>query len=410
MLITMASRNLWRAKRRTLITLFTVAFGVWLSVTFTGMGDYMYTNMLDTGARMGFGHVTVQAKGYQETPGLNRPLLGAIEVAQKLRARPDIDHAVTRIGGQAMFASAQKSVGGMFFAIDPHKERTQDNTFLKAITQGELFTSSTGRGVVVGSVMAEKLGLRLGKRLVYTMVDQSGELVSEVAKVSAIFSTGVDDVDGSVALLPLGRIQKLVGYSAADGTHIATFLMDHRSAESLQSSLGPELAAVDQEVLTFRQTQPELAGMVEIDRAMNYFFQILVALLVGAGVLNTILMSVLERRTEFGVLMAIGARPSQLFGLVIVESFMVGVLGLITGAMLTAPWYIYMRYVGLDFSGAMEGPSAGGVLVDPIVKLVLYPSSAAIIAIGVIIVTVLAGIYPAWQAGREAPVDTLKAL
>ncbi len=410
MLVTMASRNLWRAKRRTLITLFSVAFGVWLSVTFTGMGDYMYTNMLDTGARMGFGHVTVQAAGYQEAPGFNRPLLGAVQVADELRARPDIDHAVARVAGQAMFASAQKSVGGMFFALDPDKERLEDNTFLKAIVEGKFFSSNTGRGVVVGKVMAEKLGLRIGKRLVYTMVDKSGELVSEVAKVSAIFSTGVDDVDGSVALLPLGRVQKLLRYTADDATHVAAFLTDHRSAGDIQRTLGAEVAADGQEILTFRETQPELAGMVEIDRSMNYFFQILVALLVGAGVLNTILMSVLERRREFGVMMAIGARPVELFGLVVLESFMVGVLGLISGAILTAPWYIYMRDVGLDFSNAMEGNSAGGVLVDPVARVVLYPSSAVVIAVGVILVTVVAGLYPAWQAGREAPVDTLKAL
>lgn len=410
MLLTMASRNLWRAKRRTLITLFTVAFGVWLSVTFTGMGDYSYTNMLDTGARMGFGHVTVQHAGYQDAPGLDRPLLGATQIAEALKARPDITHAIARVGGQAMFASAQKSVGGMFFALDPAAERTEDNTFLKAITKGQLFTSNTGRGVVVGSVMAEKLGLRLGKRMVYTMVDRHGELVSEVAKVSGIFSTGVDDVDGSVALLPLGRIQKVVGYAPEDATYVAAFVQDHRDADAVALQVGALPEHRGHEVLTFRQTQPELAGLVEIDRSMNYFFQILVGLLIGAGVLNTILMSVLERRREFGVMMAIGARPAEIFSLVVVESFFVGILGLIVGGALTTPWFIYMRDVGLDFSQYAEGNSAGGVLIDPVMHIVLYPSSAVAIAGGVLLVTVGAGLYPAWQAGRERPVDTLKAL
>ncbi len=410
MLLTMASRNLWRAKRRTLITLFTVAFGVWLSVTFTGMGDYSYTNMLDTGARMGFGHVTVQQAGYQDAPGLDRPLQGATQIAATLTARPDITRAIARVAGQAMFASAQKSVGGMFFALDPDAERTEDNTFLKAMTEGQLFESNTGRGVVVGSVMAEKLGLRLGKRMVYTMVDRHGELVSEVAKVSGIFSTGVEDVDGSVALLPLGRIQKVVGYGPQDATYVAAFVQDHRDADAVATQVGTRPEHSEHEVLTFRKTQPELAGLVEIDRSMNYFFQILVGLLIGAGVLNTILMSVLERRREFGVMMAIGARPAEIFGLVVVESFFVGLLGLVVGAVLTTPWFIYMRDVGLDFSKYAEGNSAGGVLIDPVMHIVLYPSSAITIATGVLLVTVGAGLYPAWQAGRERPVETLKAL
>ena len=150
--------------------------------------------------------------------------------------------------------------------------------------------------------------------------------------------------------------------------------------------------------------------MVEVDRAMNRFFQVLVALLIGAGVLNTLLMSVLERRREFGVMMAIGTHPAQLFGLVVVESFLVGVLGLIVGAVLTAPWYLYMTSAGLDLSEMTEGASSGGVLIDPVVRLVLYPSSAAAIVAGVLLLTVLAGLYPAWQAGRIPPVETLKAL
>lgn len=410
MLFRMASRNLWRAKRRTLITLFTVAFGVWLSVTFTGMGDYSYTNLLDTGARMGFGHITVQAKGYRDAPGLNRPLLDATEVAEGLRGRDEITQAIARVSGQAMFASAQKSVGGMFFAIDPALERVQDNTLLKAITEGALFTSREGRGVVVGKVMAEKLGLRLGKRLVYTLMDRHGEIVSEVAKVSGIFSTGVDDVDGSVAILPLGRIQTLVGYGPKDATYVAAFVHDHRAAAAVAQAVRGESEAAGHEVLTFRETQPELVGLVEIDRSMNYFFQVLVGLLIGAGVLNTILMSVLERRREFGVMMAIGSRPIELFGLVVVESVLVGIFGLLVGAVLTAPWYYYMRVVGLDFSEVAGGNSAGGVLIDPVMHIVLYPSSAALIALGVLLVTVGAGLYPAWQAGREPPVETLKAL
>lgn len=410
MLLKMAGRNLWRAKRRTLITLFTVAFGVWLSVTFTGMGDYTYTRMLDTGARMGFGHVTVQAEGYQDAPGIDRPLRGAFALAEELNRRPDVAHAAPRIAGQAMFATASRSVGGVLFALDPRLERPEDNTFVEAIVEGELFDDPDGRGAVVGKVMADKLDLRLGKRIVYTMVDEDGELVSEVARVSGIFSTGVDDVDGAFALLPLGRVQKLVGYAEGDASFVATFVTDHRAADEVANALRAEHGPEGREVVTYRDTQPELAGLVAIDRSMNYFFQVLVALLIGAGVLNTILMSVLERRRELGVMMAIGARPSEVFGMVVAESFLVGVLGLVVGAVITTPWYVYMQRVGLDFSEVTGGTTAGGVLIDPVMRISLFPESAVAIVVGTLVLTVLAGLYPAWQAGREPPVETLKAL
>jgi ABC-type lipoprotein release transport system permease subunit len=409
MLFRMAARNLWRAKRRTLITLFTVAFGVWLGVTFTGTADYSYTNMLNTGARMGFGHVTVEGEGYAEAPGLDRPLLGATSVAAALAARPDVARAIPRVVGQAMFATASKSVGGMFLGVDPAQESPEVDTFLAGLVEGELFTDPQGRGVVVGAVMAEKLDLRLGKRVVYTLVDREGEIVSEVARVSGIFKTGVDEVDGSLALLPLGRVQAVVGYGPEDATHVAVFLADHRRAGAVAAALAAQVTE-GQEVRTYRDTQPELAGLIEVDRTMNYFFQVLVGILIGAGVLNTILMSVLERRREFGVMMAIGARPGELFRMVVMESLLVGLLGLVLGAALTTPWYLYMRRVGLDFSAMMEGSSAAGVLLDPVVRITLYPESVVGIAAVVLLITVLAGLYPAWQAGREAPVETLKAL
>jgi len=410
MLFHMAARNLWRAKRRTLITLLTVSFGVWLAVTFTGTGDYGYTNMLNTGARMGFGHVTVEAKGYADAPGLDRPLMGAVTAASALQARPDVAQAIPRVVGQAMFASATKSVGGMFLGVDPARESAEVNTFLAGLTEGKLFDDLQGRGIVVGTVMADKLGLELGKRVVYTLVDAHGQIVSEVARVSGVFKTGVEEVDGSVALLPLGRVQNVVGYGADDATHVALFLEDHRASSLVAAAIAPSAEAAGQEVRTFRETQPELAGVVELDRSMNYLFQVLVGILIGAGVLNTILMSVLERRREFGVMMAIGARPVELFRMVVLESLLVGLFGLALGALLTTPWFYYMRDVGIDFSQMVEGSSAGGVLIDPVVRIALCPESAAAIAVAVLLITVGAGLYPAWQAGREPPVETLKAL
>ena len=258
--------------------------------------------------------------------------------------------------------------------------------------------------------MADKLGLRLNTRLVYTLVDRHGEIVSEVARVSAIFKTGVDEVDGSIALLPLGRVRSVIGYGAADATHVAVFLEDHRRAAQVAAALRAGAAAAGREVRTLQETQPDVAGVVQLDRSMNYLFQVLVGILIGAGVLNTLLMSVLERRREFGVMMAIGARPMELFRLVVIESALVGVLGLALGAALTAPWFLFMRDVGLDLSKMMGGTSAGGVLIDPVVRIALYPESAAAIAAAVLTITVVAGLYPAWQAGREAPVETLKAL
>jgi ABC-type antimicrobial peptide transport system permease subunit len=133
--------------------------------------------------------------------------------------------------------------------------------------------------------------------------------------------------------------------------------------------------------------------------------------LIAAGILNTLLMSVLERTREFGVMMAVGMSPAALFKLVIVESFYLALIGLVVGIVITTPWYAYLHYVGIDFSGTIgQDYSAAGVLVDPLFKIRLYKESIIAILIGVFGLTLVSGLYPAWRAGRIPPVESLKAM
>ncbi len=410
MLWRMAWRNLWRRKRRTLITLGSVAFGVWLSFTFTGMGGNTYNSMIDTSARMGFGHLTIHPAGWLDSLGLDHRLVDAEALAKRVSATPGITGAYVRISGQAMFATANNSTGGVFYAIHPGAESAKVDLFVRSIVEGRLFDEHE-HGIVVGKIFAEKLGLRLDKRVVYTMVDANGEIVSDVARVSGIFETGVDDVDGAFALLPIERVRKTLGYGEKEATLVAVFIDDHRKADHYQGVLGSLLSSPDEVVSTWKKTQSSIAGLIQIDRSMNYLFQTLIAILIAAGVLNTILMSVLERKREFGVMMAVGSMPSQLFGLVTAEAFMVGIVGSIVGVILSGPWYLFMSRVGIDISG-MYGADvdASGVLIDPVLRLHLFPENVAAILIGVFLLTMLAGLYPAWQAGRDPPVQTLKEI
>ena len=152
----LAWKNLWRHKRRTLITGFSISLGVFLSVTFTGTGDYSYTNMIDASATMGFGHVTIEAKGFNDTPTLDKRLKNSEKIRKEIIQLPNVSTATVRIMGQAMFASASKSVGGSFLAINPATESAKINLMIRAITEGELFDETDGRGVIIGTVMAEK--------------------------------------------------------------------------------------------------------------------------------------------------------------------------------------------------------------------------------------------------------------
>jgi ABC-type lipoprotein release transport system permease subunit len=407
----MAWRNLWRRKRRTLITAISIGFGVMLAVTFTGSGDYWYTNMINAGATMGLGHITIEPHGYNQTPSLDKRLLNVGQIRKHVLTIPGVSNAIVRIMGQAMFASASKTIGGMFLAVDPSQESPDQNLLLRSLIQGQLFPGTDGRGIVVGSKMAKKLNLHIGKKLVYTTTDISGEIVSEIARVTGIFETGVGEVDGALVLLPINSVRAILHYDDEDATLVAVTVNDQRYAERIRDKIAAAVGNPLREVLTWKQTQTELAGIITMDKSGNYITQVLIGLLIAAGILNTLLMSVLERTREFGVMMAVGMSPSTLFKLVLVESFWLALIGLAVGIIITAPWYAYLHYVGLDLSGAIgKDYSAGGVLVDPIFRIRLYKESIIAILAGVFSLTLLSGIYPAWRAGRTPPVESLKAI
>ncbi len=407
----LAWRNIWRRKRRTLITAFSIGFGVFLSVTFTGSGDYTYTNMIDMGASMGMGHVTVQPVGYHLKPTLDKRVKDSATLHQEIMALPGVAGATVRITGQAMFASARKSVGGAFIAVDPAFETKDNNLLLASMIEGSLFTEKAGRGIVIGSKLAKKLKVRIGKKIVYTTTDAHGEIVSNIARISGIFTTGIDMVDGVMALLPIASVQKTLSYAADEATLIAVVIKDQRHAEAMRDQIAILPGAKHVDVLTWKKSQPDLAGVIAFDKAGNYISQLLVGMLIAVGILNTMLMSVLERTREFGVMMAVGMSPKVLFKLVMVESFWLTVVGLILGIVITAPWYYFLYNTGIDFSGAFGSDfSYGGVLVDPVFKARLFKESVMAILGGLFTLALLAGLYPAWRAGRIPPVESLKTI
>lgn len=405
----LARRNLWRQKRRTLITAFSIAFGVLLAVTFTGVGDHYYTRMVDAGANMGMGHISITAPDYNRSPSLKKRLSNAPALRDLIISHPNVADATIRINGQAMFASASKSIGGMFVAIDPRQENATNNLFIRSLIDGDVFADADSKGIVVGEKIASNLNLGIGKKVVYTTTDASGEIVSAIERVTGIFKTGVAEVDGAMVLLPIRRVQNVLGYSDDQATLIAVNIKDQRRVAKTKDLFAAMKDFKQTEVMTWQQSQPDLAGMIAIDKSTNYISQVLIGLLVAAGILNTMLMSVLERKHEFGVMMAVGMSPKTLFLLVMVESFWLAVLGLIIGVIISAPWYYYMSTTGIDLSSVIGADmDLGGVLIDPIMKIRLFKESIFAILFGLFFLSLTSGAYPAWRAGRVLPVDSLK--
>lgn len=408
MLIRMALRNLGRNTRRTLITLVSISFGLMLALIFTGIGDSQYTKLINGAAQLGWGHIAVLAEGYVDFPSLTRSIGRVDERLEAIRRDPAVERAVARIAGQAMLSTARESVGVGFIAIDPAAETPETLLVLKHITEGSLFEADDPNGMVIGRKTADSLGVRIGDKVVYTCTDRHGEIVSGLGRVRGIYQTGSDQVDRFLALLPMDKVRTIIGYQPDEATVIAGFCRDVSRVDTIRNRLVRQPVFEGVDVSLWKKTSPDMAGLISIDRTFNYLFQVIVFLLVAAGILNTILMSVLERSREFGVMIAVGMSPARLFGLIIVEAVWLGLFGVIGGLIVTAPIHYWLHHTGWDLSGYFGQTDVAGVMYDPTIYAALRPDHLVVILVAGFAVIVLAGLYPAWKAGKTVPVETLK--
>jgi ABC-type lipoprotein release transport system permease subunit len=409
-LFSMAWRNLWRQKRRTVLTLMSIAFGGFLAVLMTAMQDQSFADFIDNAAKLGAGHVTIQHPEYQDTPTLTRSVRNTDQKRAVVAGDEDVVQVVDRISGQAMLATASDSYGAFFIAYDPKRETEDTMGFTRGLVAGELFASADSNGIVLGDILASNLDAKLGDKVVFTLTDRSGEIVSGMERVSGIVKTGAASTDASLVLLPIGTLRKIIGYDPHESTQVAIFLDDGRRsadvAERIGTQLGPEV-----KVLTWDQLQPEIKAFVAMKIGGGRVFELVIALLVAAGIFNTIFMSVLERTREFGIMRAIGYSPGQIFALVMYESGCLAVMGLV-GAFVVSIWpYTALHRTGIDMTAAyaQQGGALdiGGVGMDPILRIGIYPENAMAIAVIIVVTTMLAGIYPAYRAGRADPIESI---
>jgi ABC-type lipoprotein release transport system permease subunit len=409
-LAVLAWRNLWSNRRRTIITVFGIAFGVMLAVLATGLGDATYSRMIDYAARMGSGHVTVQHTEYLALPSIKKTVTNVDKLVARAEAMPEVATSVPRISGTVMLATARQSIGAGFLALDPDRESAQTLEIVDDIEEGTFFETSDDKGIILGAKLAENLDVGLGKRVVYTLTDKDGEIVSGLARVSGIVRSGAPSIDASLCLLPIGTVRDVVGYAPDEATQVAVFIHDSIKADVVAQRLGQGLP-VDTAALTWKETQAELHAFIEMKVAGNLVLELVILLLIGAGIFNSLFVSVMERLREFGVMIAIGYSAAQVFALVLWESLWIGLIGLAAAALVTAAPYYHLNTSGFDTSAlGTEGAEVAGVAMDATLYVDILPASLFAIAIVVLVATVAAGLYPAWKAGRVEPVDAIKTV
>ena len=408
-LATMAWRNLWRNRRRTYITLSAIVFGVFLAVLMMAMQDRNWADMIRLAARLGAGHVTIQHPEYLDTPTLTRTVQGTDTLKRLAADDPHVIRVVERITGFTMLATARENVGAGFIAVSPEQEDDETLSLLEAIVDGEFFGSSTDGGIILGDRLASNLDVELGSKLVYTLTDKEGEIVSALARVSGIVRTGSPSVDAGICLLPIDAVREVVGFAPDEAIQIAAFVDDQRASDAAVAALGAG-APDDVAVLAWHELQPDLAVFIAMKVGGAKVMMLVLAVLVAAGIFNTLFVSVMERLREFGIMLAVGFSPAQLFRLIMLESAWLALIGLTAAAAFTIGPYLYLASAGIDISGMIPADQMeiAGVGMSTVMRVGIYGENVALIGISALVAILLSGVYPAWRAGQADPVETIR--
>lgn len=412
-MLMLAWRNLWRHRRRTVVTLSSIAIGFGLAVLMIGFGDGAHNSMIRNAIKLGEGHVTVQPRGYLESPANYRYLADGRALRKRIDAMGLAARVEPRISLQVLASTASNSVGAALEGIHGVSDE-RAHMLRPQLVAGDWFDAGDERGIVIGDGMARKLKARIGAKVVLMAGLQGGDSQAQLGRVRGIFDSRVDELDDFLVLADMALARKFLVGEGADAdqepvTRFAVFLDDPDSLVASAAALKHTMDSAQVVALDWREMMPQLVQFLFLDDAGNYVFLLLILVMVVFGIVNTVLMSVLERTREFGLLRALGLGRRHLLVLVFLESLLLGVLAVAIGWVIGGGAHAWFAHAGIDVTVFVgENTAMMGTFMDPIIRTEL--SGARIWQLSWIIfaATLGSGIYPAIKAARVTPVQALR--
>lgn len=412
-ILKLAWRNLGRNRRRTVLTAGTVALGLALLLVTFGLGDGSHLQMIDNAVRMGSGHVLIQRQGYHDHGGVQRAL--ATESLSRVRTwfeqevfDGSVQSLVERVFSTGLASSADGSTAVRIIGSQPGPEN-EASKFGERLVAGEFLSSGAGDQAVVGAGVARKLRVGLGSKfVVLSQASGSAELQSRLLRVHGILRTGMDELDQRLVIIPLAAAQELL-LLPGQVHQVAVFVEDVEGAHGLARRGRMDLPA-SAEVLDWAEAMPELIEFIRMDNAGNYLFNGIFLLLIAFVVLNTLMMSALERRREYALLDALGLSPAGRFFMMFTEAVLLALFSTAAGLALGYGAHLYLESQGLPLDAFYEGEgdlSAAGAVMDPVLYSRLSAERLLVSASIIMFMTMILALVPAWRAGRRVSVQLL---
>ena len=406
MLLNLAWRNVRRSLRRSLITVLSITIGLAALTFLWAFLDGMNSEMVENTTRYYAGDAQVHVKGYHADPNLDRAIADAGPLIDAVRREPDVAAASVRLEGKALASHGDKSRGVLLAGVSPVDEGRVSSIF-NAVENGAPLRLGDSTGAIIGVDLASALGVGAGGELVLVGQAYDGSLASARVPIRGVFRTKIDEYDGYLVLMPLGSVREFLS-APGSATAVVIRLRNRNRLDEITSRLmtqvGPAYEVVGWPTLLPKVAVSQRYHIVMGDVMLAVFFVI-----VAAGVANPVLMAVLERTREFGVMLAVGMSQARLARLVVWEAMILGTFGLVFGNALGVGAGLYFGRVGINLSAYGAGLRTMPGLSD-VLRPEVHIERSVMLSAMVFAIAGLAALYPALRSARLEVVEAIRGI
>ena len=406
-LLKLAWRDIWRNRRRSLLTMGAIIFAVMIISLANSLQYGTYDAMEELVVRLYAGDLQVHRAGFQD----ERTLSYSMEEyeqdwAECFDAYPWIEASTRRLTGYGLVSSDSSSAGAMIVGIEPETE-SQISTFAGRASEGETLAPGDDHAVVLGETLAQNLNIGVGDSVVVLTHGFRGAMGADLYLVKGLIRAGSPDVDRGMMIMTLPDAQYLFSMEGRI-TEIVLRTEDFRAAETYAPVLQEALGADRYEVIDWKVLMPDIQQMRTLKFAGNYIFYFFLLLLIGFEIFNTTTMSMMERVREFGVMMSIGLKPRQLSLLVMLELAMKVVLALVIGLGITFLIVWVLKDNPIPVTGELAqmyedlGVVVQGISFSARLPVFIFP------LVSVTVIALASMVYPILRMRRFSPVEALR--
>ena len=403
MLFRLAWRNIWRNKRRSGITIAAIGIGMAGMMFMIGMMNGWLVNMIENSVQLETGSIQIHVKGYQEDPAVDKLISNPAPLIQKLSSQKEVTAVSPRIRAFGLVSDKDNSLGAMLVGIDPDKEKLVTSMH-KNLTKSAYHSIDSHNTVLIGKVMAKNLNVKLNDQIIILTQGADGSTGNDLFTVGGIFESASLEMDRSFIYMSLDSAAELL--STYGGVNeLALAITDVNQDKEARQSVASAINDPKYEILSWEEILPGMAQMASVMTGATYLFYFIVFGVAAFGISNTLIMAIFERIHEIGVMLAVGTKPNQVFGVTVIESVIMGILGGLIGGAAGYLLSLYFIIFGMDLSWFAQIKTV--MAMSPIVYFKIEPSDLVIGIVFVIIVTALSSLYPAFKASRLKPAEAI---